>query len=93
MHKNHPPLDVSRNMSATRKAIATVFHDFFPSNLPHLLRPSSRRPGTRFRSYATFRTCMSNQKSLKNVISCTISMQIVFSAKIYKCLIIFTFTD
>ena len=91
--QNPPPPDISRNMSATRKAITAAFHDFVLPNLAHLLTPNLRRPGTRFRSYVTFCTCMSHQKSLKNVILCTISMQIVFSAKIHKCMIIFTFAD
>ena len=36
---------------------------------------------------------MSDLKLLKNVISCKISIQIVFSAQIRKCGIIFTFID
>ena len=37
--------------------------------------------------------CMSHQKLLKNMILCTISMQIVLLAQFHKCMIIFTFTD
>ena len=87
-----PPLDVSRNMSAMHRAVDTPFHDFFLSSLAQLLRPNLRHPGTRFQSYATFRTCSSDQKLLKNVISCTNPIQIVFQVNIHKCMIIFAFT-
>ena len=89
--KRPPPLDIFRENSVTQKYRAATFHDFFLSSLAQLLRPNLRRQGTRFRSYAIFCKCMSDPKLLKNVISCTNQMQILFLAKIHKYIIIFTF--
>ena len=71
-----PPLDISRDYSATRKALATTLYDNFLSSFPHILTPDLWRPGVRFRSYITFCTCTSDRKWLKDVILCTKSMQI-----------------
>ena len=71
-----PPLDISRDYSATRKALAATLYDFFLSSFPHILTPNLWRPGVRFWSYVTFCTCTSDRKWLQNVILCTKSMQI-----------------
>ena len=61
-----PPLDISRDNSATRKALATTLYDNFLSSFPHILTPTLWRPGVRFRSYITFCTCMHiDRKRLK----------------------------
>ena len=49
-----PPLDISRDYSATRKALAATLYDFFLSSFPHILTPNLWRPGVRFWSYVTF---------------------------------------
>ena len=80
-----PPLDISRDYSATRKALAATLYDFFLSSFPHILTPNLWRPGVRFWSYVTFCTCTSDRKWLQNVILCTKSMQIeFFSHSSYK---------
>ena len=71
-----PPLDISCDYSATRKALAATLYDFFLSSFPHILTPNLWRPGVRFWSYVTFCTCTSDWKWLQNVILCTKSMQI-----------------
>ena len=43
-----PPLDISRDYSATRKALAATLYDFFLSSFPHILTPNLWRPGVRF---------------------------------------------
>ena len=73
-----PPLDILRDHSATRKALAATLYDFFLSSFPHILTPNLWRPGVRFWSYITFCTCTSDRKWLQNVILCTKSMQIEF---------------
>ena len=73
-----PPLDISHDYSATRKALAATLYDFFLSSFPHILTPNLCRPGVRFWSYVTFCTCRSDRKWLQNVILCTKSMQIEF---------------
>ena len=35
-----PPLDILRDYSATRKALAATLHDFFLSSFPHILTPN-----------------------------------------------------
>ena len=83
--KRPPPLDISRDYSATRKALAATLYDFFLSSSPHILTPNLWRPGVRFWSYVTFCTCTSDRKWLQNVILCTKSMQIdFFSHSSYK---------
>ena len=79
------PLDISRDYSATPKALAATLYDFFLSSFPHILTPNLWRPGVRFWSYITFCTCTSDRKWLQNVILCTKSMQIeFFSHSSYK---------
>ena len=41
-----PPLDISRDYSATRKALAATLYDFFLSSFPHILTPNLWRPGS-----------------------------------------------
>ena len=73
------PLNISRDNSATRKALATTLYDNFLSSFPHMLTPNLWRPGLRFRSYVTFCTRMHvGPKKAQNVILCTKSMQIEF---------------
>ena len=80
-----PPLDISRDYSATRKALAATLYAFFLSSFPHILTPNLWRPGVRFWSYVTFCTCTLDRKWLQNVILCTKSMQIeFFSHSSYK---------
>ena len=45
-----PPLDISRDYSATREALAATLYDNFLSSFPHILTPNLWRPGVRFRS-------------------------------------------
>ena len=73
-----PPLDILRDYSATRKALAATFYDFFLSSFPHILTTNLWCPGVRFWSYVTLCTCTSDRKWLQNVILCTKSMQIEF---------------
>ena len=40
------PLDISRDYSATRKALAATLYDFFLSNFPHILTPICDARGT-----------------------------------------------
>ena len=85
-----PPLDISRDYSATRKALAATLYDFFLSSFPHILTPNLWRPGVRFWSYVTFCTCTSDRKWLQNVILCTKSMQIEFFHIVHINMLIFT---
>ena len=85
-----PPLDILRDYSATRKALAATPYDFFLSSFPHILTPNLWRPGVRFWSYVTFCTCTSDRKWLQNVILCTKSMQIEFFHIVYINMLIFT---
>ena len=76
-----PPLDISHDYTATRKALAATLYDFFLSSSPHILTPNL------LWSYVTFCTCTSDRKWLQNVILilCTKSMQIeFFSHSSYK---------
>ena len=50
--RNPPPLDISRDISATRKALAATFYDFFLSSIAQLLRPNLARPRIPFLSHA-----------------------------------------
>ena len=84
------PLDISRDYSATRKALAATLYDFFLSTFPHILTPNLWRPGVRFWSYVTFCTCTSDRKWLQNVILCTKSMQIEFFHIVHINMLIFT---
>ena len=84
------PLDISRDYSATRKALAATLYDFFLSSFPHILTPNLWRPGVRFWSYVTFCTCTSDRKWLQNVILCTKSMQIEFFHIVHINMLIFT---
>ena len=88
--KRPPPLDISRDYSATRKALATTLYDFFLSSFPHILTPNLWCPGVRFWSYVTFCTCTSDRKWLQNVILCTKSMQIEFFHIVHINMLIFT---
>ena len=88
-----PPLNIFRDHSAVQNFWTAPLSEFFLWSLAQLLRPISRRPGTWFRSYVTFSKCMSDPKLLKNVISCTKPIQILFLAKNHKWIIIFTFND
>ena len=85
-----PPLDISRNYSATREALAATLYDNFLSSFSHILTSNLWRPGVRFWSYVTLCTCTctSDRKWLQNVVLCTNSMQIEFFHKFssYKCL-------
>ena len=56
-----PPLDISRDYSATREALAATLYDNFLSSFPHILTPNLWRPGVRFRSYVTLCTCTSDR--------------------------------
>ena len=85
-----PPLDISRDYSATREALAATLYDNFLSSFPHILTPHLWRPGVRFRSYVTLCTCTSDRKWLQNVILCTKSMQIEFSHFVHINMHIFT---
>ena len=85
-----PPLDISRDYSATREALAATLYDNFLSSFPHILTPNLWRPGVRFRSYVTLCTCTSDRKWLQNVILCTKSMQIEFSHLVHINMHIFT---
>ena len=85
-----PPLDISRDYSATREALAATLYDNSLSSLPHILTPNLWRPGVRFRSYVTLFTCTSDRKWLQNVILCTKSMQIEFSHLVHINMHIFT---
>ena len=85
-----PPLDILRDYSATRKALAATLYDFFLSSFPHILTPNLWRPGVRFWSYVTFCTCTSDRKWLQNVILCTKSMQIEFFHIVHINTLIFT---
>ena len=85
-----PPLDISRDYSATRKALAATLYDFFLSSFPHILTPNLWRPGVWFWSYVTFCTCTSDRKWLQNVILCTKSMQIEFFHIVHINMLIFT---
>ena len=85
-----PPLDISRDYSATREAFAATLYDNFLSSFPHILTPILWRPGVRFRSYVTLCTCTSDRKWLQNVILCTKSMQIEFSHLVHINMHIFT---
>ena len=85
-----PPLDISRDYSATRKVLAATLYDFFLSSFPHILTPNLWRPGVRFWSYVTFCTCTSDRKWLQNVILCTKSMQIEFFHIVHINMLIFT---
>ena len=38
--KGPPPLDILRDYSATRKALAATLYDFFLSSFPHILTPN-----------------------------------------------------
>ena len=84
------PLDISRDYSATRKALAATLYDFFLSSFPHILTPNLWRLGVRFWSYVTFCTCTSDRKWLQNVILCTKSMQIEFFRIVHINMLIFT---
>ena len=88
--KMPPPLDISRDYSATRKAFAATLYEFFLSSFPHILTPNLWRPGVRFWSYVTFCTCTSDRKWLQNVILCTKSMQIEFFHIVHINMLIFT---
>ena len=88
--KRPPPLDISRDYSATRKALAATLYDFFLSSFPHILTPNLWCPGVQFWTYVTFCTCTSDQKWLENVILCTKSMQIEFFHKVHINMLIFT---
>ena len=81
---------ISRDYSATRKALAATRYDFFLSSFPHILTPNLWRPGVRFWSYVTFCTCTSDRKWLQNVILCTKSMQIEFFRIVHINMLIFT---
>ena len=85
-----PPLDISRDYSATREALAATLYDNFLSSFPHILTQNLWRPGVRFRSYVTLCTCTSDRKWLQNVILCTKSMQIEFSHLVHINMHIFT---
>ena len=85
-----PPLDISRDYSATRKALAATLYDNFLSSFQHILTPNLWRPGVRFRSYVTLCTCTSDRKWLQNVILCTKSMQIEFSHLVHINMHMFT---
>ena len=85
-----PPLDISRDYSATRKALAATLYDFFLSSFPHILTPNLWCPGVWFWSYLTFCTCTSDRKWLQNVILCTKSMQIEFFHIVHINMLIFT---
>ena len=78
------PLDISRDYSAMRKALAATLYDFLLSSFPHILTPNLWRPGVRFWSYVTFCTCTSDRKWLQNVILCTVNANWVFSHSSYK---------
>ena len=78
------PLDMSRNKSATRKALATTLHDNFLSSFPHILTPNLWRPGVRFRSYITFCTCTSDRKRLKMWFCVQNQCKLRFSLSSYK---------
>ena len=72
-----PPLDISRDYSATHKALAATLWLFsfkFPAHFDTQICDA----GVRFWSYVTFCTCTSDRKWLQNVILCTKSMQIEF---------------
>ena len=56
------PLDISRDYSATREALAAILYDNFLSSFPHILTPNLWWPGVWFRSYVTFCTCTSDRK-------------------------------
>ena len=88
--KRPPPLDISCDYSATRKALAATLYDFFLSSFPHILTPNLWRPGVRLWSYVTFCTCTSDRKWLQNVILCTKSMQIEFFHIVHINMLIFT---
>ena len=85
-----PPLDISRDYSATRKALAATLYDLFLSSFPRILTPNLWCPGVRFWSYVTFCTCTSDRKWLQNVILCTKSMQIEFFHIVHINMLIFT---
>ena len=85
-----PPLDISHDYSATRKALAATLYDFFLSSFPHILTPNLWRPGVRSWCYVTFCTCTSDRKWLQNVILCTKSMQIEFFHIVHINMLIFT---
>ena len=88
-----PPLDISRDYSAMRKALAATLYDFFLSSFPHILTPNLWRPGVRFWSYVTFCTCTSDRKWLQNVILCTKSMQIEFFHIVHICLFLLSMAE
>ena len=85
-----PPLDISRDYSATREALAATLYDNFLSSFPHIFTPNLWRPGVRFRKYVTLCTCTSDRKWLQNVILCTKSMQIKFFHLVHINMLIFT---
>ena len=61
-----PPLDISRDNSATRRALATtLFYDNFLSSFPYILTPNLWRPGVQFPSYVTFCTKMYARRTEK----------------------------
>ena len=88
--KGPPPLNISRDYSATHKALAATLYDFFLWSSPHILTPNLWCPGVRFWSYVTYCTCTSDRKWLQNVILCTKSMQIEFFHIVYINMLIFT---
>ena len=64
--KGPPPLDISRDYSATREALAATLYDFFLSSFPHILTPNLWRPGVRFWSYITFLSSIIAKNATKN---------------------------
>ena len=79
-----PPLDISRDYSATREAFAATLYDNFLSSFPHILIPNLWRPGVRFRSYVTLCTCTSDRKWLQNVFSLSSYKYAYFYSQLLK---------
>ena len=89
---NLTPLHEFRDRSAAQNFLTGRLADFLLLSLAQLLRLFSQKSGVRLiRRRATFCTCMSDRKWLKNVILCTKSMEIIISVRIHKDIDIFTF--
>ena len=85
-HDGPPPLDISRDNSATRKALATTLYDNFLSSFPHILTPNLGY-GSKLRNFLYMNV---GPKMAQNVILCIKSMQIEFFHLVHINMLIFT---
>ena len=74
------PLDISRDNSATRKALTTTLYDNFLSSFPHILTPNLWCPGGTVPKLHVRNILYMHigPKKAQNVILCSKSMQIEF---------------